>query len=140
MKISAWIDYIMSMLYNPIIGNGVGPNSAEDAQLLSELCSDVRRMPATNSRKYWYLFLRDRKYVDVALYLFGRNGLEPQFHNSRYNMFGGGRQPSLRIETKHLDNNPQFNEFIKLISAQRKMNYKDLEVRVAAIREQMKSK
>lgn len=140
MKLYAMIDYVVSLLYNPILGKDVGPNAAEDAKQLSEMCSDVRRTTAMNGRKYWYLFLRDGRFTDVALYLFARNGLEPQFHRSRYNGSKAKRVPVLRIETQYLEKYPQFNDFVNLISAQDYTDTRTFEAHMEKIREKMSAR
>lgn len=139
MRFKAIVDYVQAMFYNPVVGTNVGKDAAADALFLSYLCTQVKTMTATNGRFYWYLFLPDSQYLDLARFVFLRNGLKPQFHWSRYGCYSYDRLPSLRIEQKYLNNNPNLAEFVKSISARAGEHSEEFKARAEFLRNQMKT-
>jgi len=105
----------------------VGPNAAEDAQMLSMICSETHTMAAMNRVNYWYYFVDDTDNIELARYLLKRNGVVPTFRMSRYNRLAGTRRPAFRLSVSYLAKHAEIFEFLKKIRPQREINVKNME-------------
>lgn len=66
----------------------------QDARALAFMAQTTMNTRATNDKRYWYYFINNVTNRDVIRFLMKRNGLNPEYHISRYFIEG---QPVFRI-------------------------------------------
>lgn len=87
-------------------------------------------------KRYFYYFLSDGCNLDVAKYLFRRNGVPVVKHNTHYN-WSAGIERVLRVPMSVLENNERVNDFVRQISPiSYRNNISDYDERIKIIKRQ----
>ena len=106
--------------------NFVAPFAEGDAETLSVMGTDARFLRARNVRVYFYYYLLDNANLDVAKYLFARNGLKAKIHNSHYYFY---KRPVLRVPLKCINEKPEYMKFVKSIDVAKTMPDFDMTIK-----------
>ena len=73
------------------VASGLSNHAEEDIKFLSMLSSsDTRELYASNGKYYYYFFMINDNYIDIAKFVFARNGFNAEVHNTKYYYTGNG--------------------------------------------------
>ncbi len=118
------------------VASGLSNHAEEDIKFLSMLSSsDTRELCASNGKYYYYFFMTNDNYIDIAKFVFARNGFNAEIHNTKY--YYTGRQPVLRILKRDYANRKDLTGFIKSISTSYVGDMNKLDMQILNIRDQM---
>lgn len=108
-----------------------------DAHLLANMVA-VRWLRARNGRNYWYFFIHDIKNRDVIRFLLYRNGLKPEFHNSRY-AYVTRTCPVFRCEKSAIVANSIASDFVELVRlSATEMGADEIQANIDIVKSQIK--
>lgn len=85
-----------------------------DALLLAHMVEETCYLRASNGQTYWYYFMSDEKNRDVVRFLLYRNGLKPEFHNSRYR-YSTHTRPAFRCVKSDIFANSTARNFVRMV-------------------------
>ena len=113
----------------------------QDIKLLANIARFSCYMRAQNGNVYWYYVPKNSLDIDVAKYLFERNGVIPTFRNSRYGDYNK-RNPVLRMKQSYVQNNKRVSKFMESIKqcGNMKQTPQEIELMILKIRSQMYTK
>lgn len=109
-----------------------------DARLVANMVDEARYLHARNGRNYWYYFIRDVKDRDVIRFLLYRNGLKPEFHNSRY-AYSTHTRPAFRCVQSDILANNNASNFVDLIQlSATEMGTDEIQANIDIVKSQIK--
>lgn len=110
-----------------------------DARLLANIVDEARYLHARNGRNYWYYFIRDVKDRDVVRFLLYRNGLKPEFHNSRY-AYSTRTRPAFRCAQSDILANNYASIFVRMVAASfAEMSADEIQANIDTVKSEIKS-
>lgn len=136
MNIYNSVQSIKSWFKKPVTGAVVGNDFGADADLIRELGQCVF-LEKSDGASYFYCFPYNAKNKDVLKYLFRRNGINMDYHQSRYLVYKHGPlRFALRVCTTYFTSNPAVLEFAELLTT-RGRGVDDINGKITQIRHQM---
>lgn len=136
MNIFNGIEYIKNFFTAPKLSEGLSPFADEDIYLLSCMASETCFLNAKDGKNYFYYVLHEKGNMDVARFLFARNGLKASVHKSEYFYTP---KSVLRILNKDFAGKTEQKKFVRSI----KVNYyngENINNRILQVRTEMKQK
>lgn len=136
MNIFNGIEYIQNFFTAPKLAKGLSQFAEDDIYLLSCMASETYFLNAKDGKNYFYYALQEKENIDVARFLFARNGLKANVHKSKYFYTP---KSVLRILNKDFYNKPEQKNFVRSINVNY-YNGEDISKRILQIRTEMKQK
>ena len=111
-------------------------DSFKDAELLSSLSREAGFIVASNKKEYYYYFPLEDNDINLARFLFRRNGIPMQVHVSTYHYHP---QKALRVLRNSVVKNEARKRFIESVDTENvKMLQDEINAQKAIIARQMK--